>query len=74
MKTKRSTQMRIYSRKNDRIGRKRKMTQGERVKKIRKEQNLSQEKFGNRLGFQARILGNSITEMKAFYRTCDCKL
>ena len=54
--------MRIYSRKNDRIGRKRKMTQGERVKKIRKEQNLSQEKFGNRLGFQARILGNSITE------------
>lgn len=66
--------MRIYSRKNDRIGRERKMTQGERVKKIRKEQNLSQEKFGNRLGFQARILGNSITEMKAFYRTCDCKL
>ena len=50
------------------------MTQGERVKKIRKEQNLSQEKFGKRLGFQARILGNSITEMKAFYRTCDCKL
>ena len=26
------------------------MTQGERVKKIRKEQNLSQEKFGKRLG------------------------
>ena len=27
-----------------------------------------------RLGIQARILGNSITEMKAFYRTYYCKI
>ena len=26
------------------------------------------------LGIQARILGNSITEMKAFYRTYYCKI
>lgn len=39
----------LLSEANDRIRRKRKMTQGERVKKIRKEQNLSQEKFGKRL-------------------------